>query len=600
MSVRSSFCKKDQDELALFLAAHPHSARDGKSLYQEFAKTHKTHSWQSWRAHYLSNRLTMEAVIRRKLRKSNQQQTEPMQNGNTDHRSRSPAQEVERVGRQPGRGSKGKGKAQPVDVIETYCDSDTPRGSRISRTGHQPQQFVLRRISSSRLSESRRSSDSINWSSSNQERPIYSDPSAPVITLSPEEEQAFFRFISRHPEGDLRLSLKLYETYHLQAPKFSPREYRAYYLSQGHKLQSAPPLRSITREHTRPCDSSINPSSIIHNSEASSGIPEVAGHLPVSKNPQAQTQTESSKLPLLEIDTLSVSTGSEDEPGLDFILSSSDHSDLISTLKTSRELLQSFLELQGDVFGPSDRRTGALALASPRVPEPQTSDRISHDRTPPVDAHSKLDNAPAPVILARELANGDGPSSESSSHTDARNLATAENLCSAKTSRTTSSFKPAQPPSTTQEAVALMGVFLTDFGDLYTPSEAVNLFHQCGDWTLMFEVATLKKLEKLKKKTQDGQIVNAMSGQDDEEEVDQGYVLEVQSRMWTHEEDAIILDIVSIDTSNLSDRKATLAQLLRDKSSDRASKLGKLIAKRGIQAIKNRMAFLLPMHEPNV
>ncbi|KAG0143404.1 hypothetical protein CROQUDRAFT_661305 [Cronartium quercuum f. sp. fusiforme G11] len=60
---RVKFDKQDQDALASFLASWPGSIK-GDAAYREFARTHPTHTWQSWRDHYLRNQELLNTRMR--------------------------------------------------------------------------------------------------------------------------------------------------------------------------------------------------------------------------------------------------------------------------------------------------------------------------------------------------------------------------------------------------------------------------------------------------------------------------------------------------------------------------------------------------------
>ncbi|KAI9625404.1 hypothetical protein KEM48_010884 [Puccinia striiformis f. sp. tritici PST-130] len=82
-SLRTAFSKRDQEQLAWFLAKSP-GDRFGNAIYREFARTHTNHTWQAWQDHYQSNSLVMNAVIKRK---KNQQQAIKLPRKQNCHRN---------------------------------------------------------------------------------------------------------------------------------------------------------------------------------------------------------------------------------------------------------------------------------------------------------------------------------------------------------------------------------------------------------------------------------------------------------------------------------------------------------------------------------
>ncbi|KAH9447564.1 hypothetical protein Pst134EB_021580 [Puccinia striiformis f. sp. tritici] len=152
-----------------------------------------------------------------------------------------------------------------------------------------------------------------------------------------------------------------------------------------------------------------------------------------------------------------------------------------------------------------------------------------------------------------------------------------------------SSFKPARPPDSVDEALKLLEVFLEDFGDLYSGLEAAKLLHQCGDWSILFELATLKRIDQQLKQASSttttdvpgeaGTTVNLDEHED--EELDPDYFARIQKMVWSIEEDQLLL-------SNMNH------SLDDDNHSSMQSKIQKLIDQRGLQAVENRQVFLVP------
>lgn len=198
----------------------------------------------------------------------------------------------------------------------------------------------------------------------------------------------------------------------------------------------------------------------------------------------------------------------------------------------------------------------------------QDSSSIEHEPESPLVTQEHLQGSrllvPEPSQAKSLLAINEQEETSASTLTKTSSTPTKNSVStSGKTSRS-SSFKPAQPPTSVQEALDLLAVFLDDFAGYYSPAEAVQLFHQCGDWALMFEVATLKRLEQ---ELQDGS-----NTQDDlsESAIDVDYKLRIQALVWTPDEDRLILQ-----------------------SDPPQEKLRELLDKKGQQAIDNRKVFLL-------
>ncbi|WAR60302.1 hypothetical protein PtB15_9B239 [Puccinia triticina] len=172
-----------------------------------------------------------------------------------------------------------------------------------------------------------------------------------------------------------------------------------------------------------------------------------------------------------------------------------------------------------------------------------------------------LERAPRPVLQESR------PVAQETEEATILRRADSSASTSDQTSRR-SSFKPARAPASVQEAIELMCIFIEDFGDLYSHADAVRLLNQCGDWSMMFEVATLRRLEQ--------ELQHDPSGTNghDEDALDPDYAHRVQNLVWTAEEDELISqDPPQTDADTQLRRK-------------------KLLEKRSAQAIKNRKEFL--------
>ncbi|EGG04605.1 uncharacterized protein MELLADRAFT_108262 [Melampsora larici-populina 98AG31] len=113
-------------------------------------------------------------------------------------------------------------------------------------------------------------------------------------------------------------------------------------------------------------------------------------------------------------------------------------------------------------------------------------------------------------------------------------------------------------------AIELMSQFLDEFGHLYTDSEACTLLKKCGDWTLLFEVSTLKSQEFLGMEVSEGEDLK------DQKQ----YLEEVMAMIWDEEEDKVLL---------IPEKELT--------SQDRVQ-LRVIEKRKGLQAIANRKVFL--------
>ncbi|KAA1132074.1 hypothetical protein PGTUg99_036803 [Puccinia graminis f. sp. tritici] len=842
MGIRTAFCKADQDQLASFLAANPGDL-NGNAIYKEFAQTHTNHTWQSWRHHYISNSMLINAIIRRIRRlekeaasKKNQPPSDGHTLPNDNHREPNEIHKLQQESaakkNQPPTGGhtppddsdkesressteivikrspmtrKGKEKAAHY-LLDTDSDSDCP-GTE-SNPADTPQDFVVHRIPTDHHNHSKNYDHVTDLVSSHQLGKIRSNPSVKLITMSPDEEKKLWQFVSTYPEGDIRLSLTLYESYHLQAPKFSAEQYRTYYLARQNRICRKRPASREPEGMTRPKVNRLNP---LPADEARSGLHRTDSldrsegrRTLVLSGREDEVPKQSADDVTLDLDTLSVSTGSSDDLELEYILTCPDYHKVARNMNTSEEFLRPLLKLQEDVFRPLDfeildpvvhqsrpvnqestresrlagqetqkslpvledpgkqphsaaqepaqqaSRPAAKEPASrpvvqqkasrpavqekesrPAAKEPASrpapkepasrpvvqqkasrpvvqekesrtvaqapesrpavqqkasrsvvqekqsrpvaqapesrpveqqresrpvkqegaSRPVAKERTSlpvtqapesrPVDqvrksrptvqggasrpAEQKRASRPAVQEGASRLAVQEGASRPvvqepkqqkpqpvtqepkdrpgeqkrgSRQQVVQRRTSRAVNqeprqqipkrviqepegsavstpaesstLTSGKTSRR-SSFNPPQPPKSVQEAVDLLCVFLEDFGELYTPPEAAQLLHQCGDWAVMFEVATLKKLEQELKEASKGP-----NGQDENEEnaVDQEYLLRIQKLVWTPEEDDLVLL-----TPPPTDPESQV-------------KLKQLLEKKGPQAIENRKAFL--------
>ncbi|KAI8449488.1 hypothetical protein BY996DRAFT_53513 [Phakopsora pachyrhizi] len=151
------------------------------------------------------------------------------------------------------------------------------------------------------------------------------------------------------------------------------------------------------------------------------------------------------------------------------------------------------------------------------------------------------------------------------------------------TSRTSSSFKPAKDPTNAKEAIELVKIFLKEFPNQYSDQEALKLFKQCGGWSLMFEVASLRVLNN------------------ESDEGDRRYSEKVRSMIWTEEEDRLVLKLVEkIRSRRLEkkegDRDSIKETVVEDDSESFSSAdpglIEELKLRKSEQAIKNRIEFL--------
>lgn len=290
-----------------------------------------------------------------------------------------------------------------------------------------------------------------------------------------------------------------------------------------------------------------------------------------------------------EFDYLSVSTGSSDDLELEYILACPDHAQVAHNLDMSDELFHSLLELQEDVFHPLDSDTSAPS----QDPHPISIDQAHQSHPAMQDGEESPSIIPEKEPEMRPLVRGPEFRSDDEDNSQGADSVAREPVprgslqvptepngsailkrgeisvpASGMTSRR-SSFKPAQPPSSVQEALELLSIFLDDFGEFYSPTEAAQLFHQCGDWSLMFEVATLKRLDH---EPQEASNNGHVDDDDDASDmhVDQEYKIRILNLIWTPAEDNLILHPHSSP-----------------------EQLKRLVEKRGTQAIENRRAFLL-------
>jgi len=590
MGIRNRFSKADQDQLGLFLATHP-GDRSGNAIYQEFAQTHTHHPWQAWRHHYIHNSLLMEAVIRRMKREMLAKKNQASANENDKERSESPTEEIEVIDQQ-GPGTR-KGKEKAPCRLEIDSDSDSAESDACNkRSTGVLQDFALHRIPNECRDRSRTCDSITDQAFPNQLGKTHSNPSVQVITLSRDEEQKLFDFISAYPQGDFRLSSILYEKYHSQVPKYSADEYRTYYLANQDRLIRK---RSASREpeENGRVKSKKHTSLLVDETPAAvSRVNSSTGsddrRTLVLDDGGNEVTTRSSEDTVSEFDYLSVSTGSSDDLELEYILACPDHAEVAHNLDMSDELFHSLLELQGDVFQPLDLDASAPSQdphpaptnqahpsrpalqdgdASPSIiPEKELELRpLVHSPESRADVEEESQGAPA---VAREPVPGESlqvPTEPNGSATLKRGESSVP--ASGMTSRR-SSFKPAQPPTSVQEALELLSIFLDDFGEFYSPTEAAELFHQCGDWSLMFEVATLKRLDHERQNASN-------NGHDDDDDagdmhVGQEYKIRILNLIWTPAEDHLILHPHSSP-----------------------EQLKRLMEKRGAQAVENRRAFLL-------
>ncbi|KAH9812762.1 hypothetical protein DFH28DRAFT_392837 [Melampsora americana] len=113
-------------------------------------------------------------------------------------------------------------------------------------------------------------------------------------------------------------------------------------------------------------------------------------------------------------------------------------------------------------------------------------------------------------------------------------------------------------------AIELMSQFLDEFSHLYTDSEACALLKKCGDWTLLFEVSTLKSQEFF--------ALECFEGEDLEDQ--KRHSEQVMAMVWDEEEDDVLL---------IPERKITSQDRIR---------LQVIKKRKGLQAIANRRVFL--------
>ncbi|CAH7688491.1 hypothetical protein PPACK8108_LOCUS23463 [Phakopsora pachyrhizi] len=146
-----------------------------------------------------------------------------------------------------------------------------------------------------------------------------------------------------------------------------------------------------------------------------------------------------------------------------------------------------------------------------------------------------------------------------------------------------SSFKPAKDPTNAKEAIELVKIFLKEFPNQYSDQEALKLFKQCGGWSLMFEVASLRVLNN------------------ESDEGDRRYSEKVRSMIWTEEEDRLVLKLVEkIRSRRLEkkegDRDSIKETVVEDDSESFSSAdpglIEELKLRKSEQAIKNRIEFL--------
>ncbi|POV94844.1 hypothetical protein PSTT_16620 [Puccinia striiformis] len=624
-------------------------ARNGNLIYKEFALTHTNHTWQSWRYHYLKNDLLINARIRsipRGLRQSNQNQTPSARkqkenstkkkNDIDDHSSSSDSsEEIILISRRSPQSRKGKEK--PIDYlsveIDDYDDDHRSDLTESETDTHHHQSTTddnnLHRFSVHRiLSEDRHRTPTnshhgyvTDQLSSNQLGKIQLLPTVKVITMSPEDEKNFIQFMDKYPQGDLRLSTKLYEIYHSKAPQYTADEYRAYYLEYQNKHRKRPapwcPEQIVRKKTNKEVQDQVS-----FGSESAS-----SRHTTVLENQDEQMNSKRNEIDS-QLDALSVSDGSTDELDLDYILDTSNPDHIKTTHFFNDTSFRSLLNLQNNqdlllfpdlVITPTslkdsedqvdkDHSPSTTISGQEKVKEhPRSEGR--HQSSPgleertvpgqqelnPVDQESvQLDSSPALREPTPQETRSSKSRSERRVRSETKTMTPTDStgLTSGQISRR-SSFKPARPPDSVDEAHQLLEVFLEDFGDLYSGLEAAKLLHQCGDWSIMFELATLKRIDQQLKQascttTNNNDLGDGGTTVDvvdhEVEELDPDYFARIQKMVWSIEEDQLLLSNInqSLDDNDDDDDHSSIQ-----------SKIQKLIDQRGLQAVKNRQVFLV-------
>ncbi|POW04921.1 hypothetical protein PSTT_10027 [Puccinia striiformis] len=639
---RTPFDKSDQDQLAFFLATNI-GARNGNAIYKEFALTHTNHTWQSWRCHYLHNDLLINTRVRsiqRALRQANQNQTPSAQkqkenstkkkNEIDDHSSSSDSsKEIILISRRSPQSRKGKEK--PIDYLSVEIDDDDHRSdlTESETDTHHPSTTDynnLHKFSVHRIPFEDRNCTPKNSThgyvtdqlSSNQLGKIQLLPTAQVVTMSIQDEKSFIRFMDKYPQGDLRLSTKLYEIYHLKAPQFTADEYRAYYLEYQNKHRKRPapwgPQEILRKKINKQVQDQVSSSS---------------RHTTVLEDQDVDDEEMISRRNEIdpELDALSVSDGSTDELDLDYILDTSNPDHIKNTHFFNDTSFGSLVNLQNNdnqarllfpdlIITPTtlkdsedqvdkDHSPSTTISGQEKVKEHpcsegrhQTSPGLEELTVPgqqeiePVDQESgQLNSSPAlqePTPQETRLLKSRSER-RVQSETKIMTPTDSTGLMSGQISRR-SSFKPARPPDSVDEALKLLEVFLEDFGDLYSGLEAAKLLHQCGDWSILFELATLKRIDQQLKQASSTTTTDVPGeagttvdlDEHEDEELDPDYFARIQKMVWSIEEDQLLLSNMnhSLDDDN--------------NHSSMQSKIQKLIDQRGLQAVENRQVFLVP------
>ncbi|KAI9629575.1 hypothetical protein KEM48_012793 [Puccinia striiformis f. sp. tritici PST-130] len=325
--------------------------------------------------------------------------------------------------------------------------------------------------------------------SSNQLGKIQLLPTVKVITMSPEDEKNFIQFMDKYPQGDLRLSTKLYEIYHSKAPQYTADEYRAYYLEYQNKHRKRPapwcPEQIVRKKTNKEVQDQVS-----FGSESAS-----SRHTTVLENQDEQMNSKRNEIDS-QLDALSVSDGSTDELDLDYILDTSNPDHIKTTHFFNDTSFRSLKDSEDQVdkdHSPSTTISGQEKSKSTLVLK-GVINRAPVWRT----------NCPRAARLEPSSARTNPQETRSSKSRSERRVRSetktmtptdSTGLTSGQISRR-SSFKPARPPDSVDEALKLLEVFLEDFGDLYSGLEAAKLLHQCGDWSIMFELATLKRIDQ--------------------------------------------------------------------------------------------------------
>ncbi|MBW0549769.1 hypothetical protein O181_089484 [Austropuccinia psidii MF-1] len=458
-SSRNPFTLVEQEELAAFLATYAGS-RHGNSAYKAFSVKHPSHSWQSWRSHYLTHKEAFDIAIRRKIKDRRRLETSPSAMAAVAAEAATSAELQARDSNQ-----------------EPFSDNQS---SKASETQKPPR---------SKETSNRRSARKRSYSLTNSTNECLGNSdggaqhsSTTVLTMTSAEEEDFLDFLHGFSKEDLRSSLSPYLAYHQKMPTFSSTQYQSYYLENYHRFKD---LLALEKSAFELCDPQAGQSTAALNGllqtslcekrrqSSSVALSSLEPHLAAQNSPMSINDT------LLDVDALSVSTGSSDDLDLESMLTDQvpRHSSI------SKELLISLQKLRHNFF--YDLKDKALHEAGRDL----ASFEDSPSDLPDVENHAEeaqLDysetNEIQPIVPTPE--------------------AEQQLTISGQTSRT-NSFKPAKEPVTLEEAIELVSEFLKDFGDLYSGREALELFRQCGNWTLMFEIATLEKMEKEAKNEMD-------------------------------------------------------------------------------------------------